>query len=510
MNAVALLLITPLVAGFISLGLRHSKLLHGINLATMLLLNGALAAVMSRVLRDGKIQAFHNLILIDALSAFILLIIAVIGLVSSLYTWSYFEHYRTQGDVTPARMSRYFFLFHLFMFAMILATVANSLGVLWVAIEATTLATTFLINFFKRKTSLEAGWKYFILCSVGITLALFGTVLMYMSSVRATGGIDATLNLSDLMRVAAQLDPHVVKLAFVFILVGYGTKIGLVPMHTWVPEAYSEAPAPVVAMLAGVLETVAVYAVLRFKMVVDAAVSPGYAGNLLIVFGFLSFGVAAFFILVQRDYKRLFAYSSIEHMGIAAIGFGIGGVMGTFGALFHLLNHALAKSLAFFAAGHVQIRFGTREISEVRGLFKVQPLTAAALLTATLALVGMPPLSMFVSEFSVLTSLTTQVYVSDTIHIGRFITVMVADEVRNLGLIVCFLGIAVVVFGGFLYRVVGMVWGDPPERLKRGETWGLGQVAFAVSMGALIVLGVMMPDSLKKLMDLSVTTITVR
>jgi len=509
-SAVALLLITPLVAGFVSLGLRNSKLLHGINLTTMLLLNGALAVLMVRVLEEGRIQGYHNLILIDALSVFILLIIAVIGLVSSLYSWSYFEHYRAKGEVTPARMSRYFFLFHMFMFAMVLATVANSLGVLWVAIEATTLATTFLINFFKRKTSLEAGWKYLILCSVGIALALFGTVLMYMSSIRATGGMDPTLNLSDLMGVAANLDPHVVKLAFVFILVGYGTKIGLVPMHAWVPEAYSEAPAPVVAMLAGVLETVAVYAVLRSKMVVDAAVSPGYAGNLLIAFGFLSFGVAAFFVLVQRDYKRMFAYSSVEHMGIAAIGFGIGGAAGTFGALFHLLNHALAKSLAFFAAGNVQIRFGTREIDGVRGLFKAQPLTAAALLTAALALAGMPPLSMFVSEFSVLTSLTTRVYASDTIHIGRFMTVMVADEIRNLGLIVCFLGMAVVVFGGFMYRVAGMVLGDPPDRLKRGEPWGLGHVAFVAGMGALIFLGVMMPASLKKLMDLSVATIKVR
>jgi len=508
-SAVALLLIIPLVAGFVSLGLRHSKLLHGINLATMLLLTGAQAAVMSRVLREGSVQAFHNLILIDALSSFILLIIAVIGLVSSLYTWSYFEHYRTQGDVTPVRMSRYFFLFHMFMFAMVLATVANSLGVLWVAIEATTLATTFLINFFKRKTSLEAGWKYLILCSVGIALALFGTVLMYMSSLRALGEGLATLNITELMEVAGRLDPHVVKLAFVFILVGYGTKIGLVPMHTWVPEAYSEAPAPVVAMLAGVLETVAVYAVLRCKMVADAAV-PGYAGNLLTAFGFLSFGVAAFFILVQRDYKRMFAYSSIEHMGIAAIGFGTGGVVGTFGALFHLLNHALAKSLAFFAAGDVQIRFGSREIGEVGGLFKVQPLTAAALLTATLALVGMPPLSMFVSEFSVLTSLATRVYASDTIHLGRFMTVTVADEVRNLGLILCFLSVAVIVFGGFMYRVVGMVWGDPPERVRRGETWGLGQISLILNMGALAILGIMMPEFLKMLLGVATSTIGAR
>ncbi|MBI3610432.1 MAG: hydrogenase 4 subunit F [Nitrospirae bacterium] len=507
MNAVALLLIIPLIAGFVSLGLRHSKLLHGINLATMLLLNGALAAVMSRVLREGTIQGYHNLILIDALSAFILLIIAVIGLVSSLYTWSYFEHYRTQGDVTPVRMSRYFFLFHLFMFTMVLATVANSLGILWVAIEATTLATTFLINFFKRKTSLEAGWKYLILCSVGIALALFGTVLMYMSSVRAAGGIDATLNLSDLMRVAAQLDPHVVKLAFVFILVGYGTKVGLVPMHAWVPEAYSEAPAPVVAMLAGVLETVAVYAILRCKMVVDAAVSPGYAGNFLVAIGFLSFAVAALFMLVQRDYKRLFAYSSIEHMGIAMVGFGVGGFLGTFGGLFHLLNHALAKSLAFFAAGHLFIRFGTREIASVRGAFKAQPLTAAALLAASLALVGMPPLSMFVSEFSVAAALATQAYGSDTVHIGHFLTITVADEVRNLGLVFFFISIAVIVFGGVMSRVVKMVWGDPPPGIESGETWGLGHLSLVLNIGALLVLGFLMPEPLKRLMNLAVTTL---
>lgn len=510
MNSIALLLVAPLTAGFASLGIRHPKTLHGINLTTMLLLVAAQISLTLRVLQDGRVQIYHDLIAVDAFSAFILLIVTVVGFTCSLYTWSYFEHYRGKDLVTPARLSRYFFLFHLFIFAMILAVMANSLGVLWVAIEATTLATTFLINFFKRKTSLEAGWKYLILCSVGIALALFGTVLMYMSSVRALGEIHASLNFTNLVRVAAELDPHVVKLAFVFILVGYGTKIGLVPMHAWVPEAYSEAPAPVVAMLAGVLETVAVYAVLRVKMVVDAAVSPGYAGNLLITFGFLSFGVAALFILVQRDYKRLFAYSSVEHMGIAAIGFGVGGAVGTFGGLFHLLNHALAKSLAFFAAGDVHIRFGTREIEKVRGLMMAQPLTAAALLTATLALVGMPPLSMFVSEFSVAASLTTQAYSSDTFQIGRFLTLTVADEVRNLGLVLSFLIIALIAFGGLMYRVMQMTWGDPPDSLRSVETWRVGQISLILNMGALVVLGIMMPEFLKKLLDTAVATITVR
>ena len=236
----------------------------------------------------------------------------------------------------------------MFLFAMVAATLANSLGVQWVALEGTTLATTFLIAFFRKRESLEAGWKYLILCSVGIALALFGVVLTYYSSVRVLGDASSALNMTELIGVANQLDPNVLKLAFIFILVGYGTKVGLVPMHTWLPDAYSEAPAPIAAMLAGVLETVAVYTVLRSKSLVDQALPPEFSGNLLLTFGLLSFVVASLFILIQHNYKRLFAYSSIEHMGLAMIGFGVGGLVGTFAGLFHLLNHALAKALAFF------------------------------------------------------------------------------------------------------------------------------------------------------------------
>ncbi len=504
MIAVALLLLSPLVAGFVSLGLRRADALHGVNFMTMLVLAGAQATTMMHVVHSGKFLAYHDLIAVDALSMYVLLIITGIGCTCSLYTWSYFEHYRVHGAVTPIRMSRYFFLFHMFMFAMILATLANSLGILWVAIEATTLATTFLVNFFKRKASLEAGWKYLILCSVGIALALFGTVLLYLSSVRALGNISGALNVTELLRAADHLDPYAVKVAFVFILIGYGTKIGLVPMHTWVPDAYSEAPAPVSAMLAGVLETVALYAVLRSKMVVDAVVSPGYAGNLLIFFGLLSFGVAACFILVQRDLKRLFAYSSIEHMGIAIIGFGVGGAVGTFGALFHLLNHALAKSLAFFAAGNVHIRFGTREIGGVHGLLKAQPITALALLVAGIALVAMPPTAMFLSEVSVVTALATHVSGGETFHLGRFLTITIADEARNMGLVSLFLVTAVVVFGGLMYRILGMVWGDPPGESQQTEPWSLAHAPLAVSIGALVALGFFMPGSVAELMAVAV------
>jgi hydrogenase-4 component F len=504
--SVTLLLTIPLGASLVSLGLRTPKSFYALNFAAMTLLAGAQALLMWRVLRVGTFLAYDGLVHVDALATIVLLVITTIGFTSSLYAWKYFDHHLAEGTITPHLMRRYFSLFHLFMFAMILATLANSLGILWVAIEATTLATTFLINFFRRKASLEAGWKYLILCSVGIALALFGTVLMYSSSVRALGDVSAALNITELLAVAGQLDPYVVKLAFVFILVGYGTKIGLVPMHTWVPEAYGEAPAPVAAMLAGVLETVAFYAILRSKLVVDAVVSPDYAGNLLITFGLLSLVVSALFILVQRDYKRLFAYSSIEHMGIAAIGFGVGGV-GTFGALLHLVNHAFSKSLAFFAAGNVHIRFGTRDIDGVRGMLKAQPWTAAALLIAGLALVGMPPFAMFVSEFSILAALATHAYAADTIHLGRFLTIMVADEVRNLALVTVFVVIAVVVFGGFMYRVACMVWGDPPEGVARGEQLGLSHLSFALSIGPLVALGVTIPWPLSALMGMAVAII---
>lgn len=505
--ALLVLLVAPLAAAGVSYATRSARVLHGVNLSTMTALIIAVAAVTAQVYTTGPFKAWSEIIYIDALSSFILVIIALLGFCCSLYTWSYLDEYVERGVIAARRLSRYFFLFHLFLFAMILATVANSLGVQWVAIEGTTLATTFLIAFFRRRESLEAGWKYLILCSVGIALALFGVVLAYYSSVRVLGDVSTALNLTKLEEVATYLDPHVLKVAFIFLLVGYGTKIGLVPMHTWVPEAYSEAPAPVTAMLAGVLETVAVYAVLRAKTVVDRALPGHFTGNLLLVFGLASFGLAALFILVQRDYKRLFAYSSIEHMGIALIGFGAGGAIGTFGGLFHLLNHALAKALAFFAAGNLYRRFETRMIAGVQGLAQAQPATAAALLVAGLALVGMPPFSIFASELMVLSSLASQSFGPDTLHVGRFLTITIADEARSLTLVMTFLVFAVALFGGFTYRLAAMVWGTPPDHVKRGEAWELGHVPLALTALALVLLGLTLPAPVRSFLDQAVNVL---
>ena len=508
--AAIVLLGGPLLAGFLSLMIKSARVLHGLNLATMTAVGIADMTVTGDVLAHGPVTALWGLVYVDALAAFILSIIATIGVSCSLYTWSYLDDYVGRGLIAPRRLSRFFFLFHLFLFAMITATLANSLGVLWVAIEGTTLATTFLIAFFRKREGLEAGWKYLILCSVGIALALFGTVLTYYSSVRVLGDVSTALNVTKLLDVADHLDAHVLKLAFIFILVGYGTKVGLVPMHTWLPEAYSEAPAPVTAMLAGVLETVAVYAILRSKIIVDRALPTEFAGNLLMLFGLVSFGVAALFILIQRDYKRLFAYSSIEHMGLAITGFGVGGPMGMFGGLLHLLNHAMAKSLAFFAAGNIQRRFNTREINEVRGLAKAQPLTALTILVAGLALVGMPPFSMFVSEVLIVSALATQSFASDTLHVGQFLTITIADQVRSLAIVTVFLVFAVTLFGGFTYRLATMMWGEPPEKIQRGEEWDLGHLPLVATALALIAFGIALPDQLKTLLDQATSILLAR
>ena len=510
MVPVAILLIAPLIAAALSFATTHARLLHGLNLVTMAAMVLSEIALVQQVLAHGPVTTFAGLAYVDALSTFILFIITVIGLSCSLYTWAYFNDYTAQGVITARRLSRFFVLFHAFLFAMIAATVANSLGVVWVAIEGTTLATTFLIAFFRRREGLEAGWKYLILCSVGIALALFGTVLTYYSSVRVLGDESSALNVSRLLEVAAQLDPHVLKLAFIFLLVGYGTKIGLVPMHAWLPDAYSEAPAPVTAMLAGVLETVAVYAVLRSKAIMDQALPQAFTGNLLLLFGLISFVVAALFVLIQRDYKRLFAYSSVEHMGLAMVGFGVGGSVGVFGGLFHLLNHALAKSLAFFSAGNVHRRFATRDIGEVRGLAHVQPVTAIGLLVAGLALVGMPPFSVFASEVMVLSALATQSFGSDTLHLGRFLTVIVDDNVRSLFIVALFLLFAVALFGGFTYRLASMVWGAAPDGIRRGEGWNIGHVPLILTGLALVFLGVMLPAPVKLLLDHAVSVLVAR
>ena len=292
-------------------------------------------------------------------------------------------------------------LSNLLAFTMLLAVTVDNVGLMWVAIEATTIVSAMLIPLRVGKASVEASWKYIMIASVGIALAFVGTVLAYFDFVHRAGLPEGALNWSVLMTAATRLQPDVMRLAFVFLLVGYGTKAGLAPMHTWLPDAHSEAPAPLSAVMSGVLLAVAMYAIMRWKAVVDLSLGPSFTSTLMIGLGVISLGIAAFSLVAQRSYKRMLAYSSIEHTGLTCLGVALGPA-GAFAAMLHLVNHSLAKSVLFLLSGRIYRRYGTADVDGVSGLRRAMPLTAALFAAGILAVVGLPPFGMFISELALL------------------------------------------------------------------------------------------------------------
>jgi hydrogenase-4 component F len=312
------------------------------------------------------------------------------------------EHH---GRLNARRLRLYHSMYQLFMAAMFLALLTNNMGLLWVAMEAATLSTVLLVSLYRTKASLEAAWKYFILCGVGIAQALFGTILLYFAAERVLGREGMTALLwTHLNAVKSQLEPTVLGLAFVFLLVGYGTKVGLAPLHNWLPDAHAEGPTPVSAVLSGLLLNVALYAVIRCKVLAVGSIGPLIPGRMLMAFGLLSAVLAAFFLWRQRDIKRLFGYSSIEHMGIITFAFGLGGPVANFAALLHMTVHSLTKSSIFFTAGHASQTAGTQQMDGIRGLVGISPTIGWGLMLGSLAILGMPPFGVFASEFLILTT----------------------------------------------------------------------------------------------------------
>jgi hydrogenase-4 component F len=296
-------------------------------------------------------------------------------------------------------------MYQLFTFTMLLALTTNNLGLMWVAMEAATLSTVLLVTLYRTPASLEAGWKYFILCGVGIAQALFGTILIYFAAERLLGGAGVTALLwTHLDAAKGQLEPAIMNLAFVFLLVGYGTKVGLAPLHNWLPDAHAEGPTPISAVLSGLLLNVAIYAVVRCKVLVEGSLQSSLPSQMLMAFGLTSVVLAAFFLWRQRDIKRLFAYSSIEHMGIITFAFGMGGPIANFAALLHMTVHSLTKSAIFFAVGHATQKAGTQLMDDIRGLITLSPTIGWGLLLGSLAILGMPPFGVFASEFLILTT----------------------------------------------------------------------------------------------------------
>ncbi|MHB1585519.1 MAG: hydrogenase 4 subunit F [Acidiferrobacteraceae bacterium] len=374
--------------------------------ANVLISAGTLAGgawLTARVIADGPMIAGAQEFFVDPFNVFLVALTSFVGFTTSLFSRPYMRIEQHHGRLSRRQLRLYHSMFQMFMFTMLLALTTNNMGILWVAMEGATLTTVLLVSLYRTPASIEAAWKYFILCGVGIAQALFGTILLYVAAEKVFGNVGTTALLwTHLNRVKGQMEPTVLSLAFVFLLVGYGTKVGLVPLHNWLPDAHAEGPTPVSAVLSGLLLNVALYAVVRCKVLVEGSEHSDLAANLMMGFGLVSVTVASFLLWRQKDIKRLFAYSSIEHMGIATFAFGMGGPVANFAALLHMTVHSLTKSSIFFTVGHATQKAGTQAMDRIRGLVTVNPTVGWGLMIGTLAILGMPPFGVFTSEFLIL------------------------------------------------------------------------------------------------------------
>jgi len=394
----------PVAGALVLAAIGHRDQASTVNVTVCLATFLAAVALTVRVISHGPLLVLDRLFFVDPFNVFLVALTAFVGFTTSIFSRPYMRIERDHGRLTPARLRLYHSMFQVFNFTMLLALLTNNMGILWVAMEAATLATVLLVSLYRTPASLEAAWKYFILCGVGIAQALFGTILLYFAAEKLLGVEGGALLWTELNAVKGQLEPTVLSLAFVFLLVGYGTKVGLVPLHNWLPDAHAEGPTPVSAVLSGLLLNVALYAVVRCKVLVDGSLQTSFAKGLMMGFGMLSVVVAAFLLSRQKDIKRLFAYSSIEHMGIITFAFGMGGPIANFAGLLHMTVHSLTKSAIFFAVGHATQKAGTQLMDGIRGLITISPALGWGLVLGTLAILGMPPFGVFASEFLILTT----------------------------------------------------------------------------------------------------------
>jgi hydrogenase-4 component F len=376
-----------------------------LNVAMSLLTFAAAILLVLRVIGHGPMLVGHEQFFVDSFNVFLVALTAFVGFTTALFSRPYMRIEEHHGRLTARRLRLYHSMYQVFMGAMLLALLTNNMGLLWVAMEAATLSTVLLVSLYRTPASLEAAWKYFILCGVGIALALFGTILLYFAAEQTLGREGMTALLwTHLNAVKGHLEPRVLGLAFVFLLVGYGTKVGLAPLHNWLPDAHAEGPTPVSALLSGLLLNVALYAVIRCKVLVEGSVGSPLPGHMLMIFRLFSALLGSFFLWRQRDIKRLFGYSSVEHMGIITFAFGLGGPVANFAALLHMTVHSLTKSSIFFAVGHASQTAGTQRMEGIRGLVGVSPTIGWGLMLGSLAILGMPPFGVFTSEFLILTT----------------------------------------------------------------------------------------------------------
>jgi hydrogenase-4 component F len=409
-------------------------------------------------------------LVIDDVNVVFIVLNTFVGMTTSIFSAGYIAHELEVGRLTPTTLRFYHAMYQGLMAAMNLALVANNVGLMWVAVEIATLTTVLMVGIYRTHEALEAAWKYFILGSVGIALALFGTIVIYMAAQAVVGeGLDA-MAWTVLVSESARFDPALMNLAFVFLLLGYGTKVGLAPLHAWLPDAHAEGPTPISAVLSGLLLNVALFALLRFKMIMAGNPGSLAAGPVMVSMGLGSLLFAALMLYRRYDIKRLFAYSSIEHMGIIVFAFGMGGALANFAGLLHMTLHSLTKSAIFFVVGHIAHAKGTQKIEEIQGLTASEPLLGWGLLLGTFAIAGMPPMGMFMSEF---------LLVSTT-----FARVPLLAIPLVLGLLLA--------FGALLIQVIRMAFGEG----RRGvPPRGLTLVPELAHFALVLVAGVYIPPA---------------
>ncbi|MBI1912156.1 MAG: hydrogenase 4 subunit F [Deltaproteobacteria bacterium] len=426
-----------------------------------------------KVYNHGPMLAANGFFFVDAFNVYLAVLTAFVSMTTAIFSRKYMRHERSHGKVGHKGMRFYHAMFQLFIFAMLLALLTNNIGVLWISMELATLSTVLLVSLYRTPSAVEAAWKYFILCGVGIAQALFGTVLLYFASEKIFGEGSRGLLWTNLSAVADKLEPTVLSLAFIFFIVGYGTKVGLVPLHNWLPDAHSEGPTPISAVLSGLLLNVALYALVRCKVLVDGATHSHKAGYIMMIFGLLSILVASFSLLRQKDIKRMFAYSSIEHMGIATFAFGLGGPVATFGGLLHMLVHSLTKSSIFFTVGHASQMHSTQEMSSIGGLIKGNPSVGWGFMLGVTAIAGLPPFGVFTSEFLILTAA-----IKDAPMFMPFFL---------LGLVIA--------FAALFRKVLPMVFGKPPSIQKPIKA---AHLPVFIHMSLILVLGLYLPTFLSQ------------
>jgi len=473
----ALLIIigTILMAASLSLLVKKkSELLGWITMVASIIELLATLFVASQVLKNGA-YALNSYLSVDYLGIIVMLIVAVIGLAASWYSISYLKVEMAHDVIGFRRVKQFFVLLHLFILAMFFAIMTTNPILMWISIEATTLSTAFLISFYGKPSAIEAAWKYLIINSVGLLIGFLGTLLFFHPAIGSPH--NGLLTWGWMTDNVSKFDPSVIRLAFIFVLVGYGTKVGLVPMHTWLPDAHSKAPVPISSLLSGVLLNVAFLAVLRFKVITDLVVGSAYSQELLIFFGLASILVSAFIIFTQKNYKRLLAYHSIEHMGIITLGFGFGGIA-SFAALLHLIYHALAKSALFLLAGNILLKYGSTKMKNVKGIIKTLPITSVLFFIGFLVLAGIPPFGIFITEFSILLT---------GIQISLIITIIVLFSLAFVA-------------AGIIRHISEMIFGESEQSILDGEA-GINTIfPAAILIAILIFISFFIPTEMQSLL----------